>query len=384
MPRFAANPALTEQLRVVNRVYRRQNLRKWFGAASNRAIVAAGVLWYGDSYGEGTGSTGIGYRAVDRMKAYLTQLLPTAGVANVAASNYVPGWIRSGGFTPYTEIGSVTHFNGYATLGIRTTGTQAVGAGLSWTMTGSRFFLDFKRVPGAPTSTIDVKVDGVSVSGSPFNSDWSFPNDFGTVDSGLLSDGVHTIEATQAGANMVYIAGLRCYRDEYAKGIHTYDAGYSGYTANLLAGGGSYDQAVYFGLPNQLVLIALSLNDVVFNDDEFTWAAGIKNIIANRRSKGGNNASFLIVLFPMRGDTGTAATLSRYIELARRYLNQAKKIADADNDVAVLDMTYIVPACSMLGVSPNDDLGYFGADKIHPPDSGHDRIGRDLAYAVCP
>lgn len=341
-------------------------LSGWRGALANQATAPAQVVVFGDSISEGTGTTTVLNRWINRAQAKLRYRY---GVPSGAEFPFIPAVPRTtaAGF-PVTRAGAYSVDSNYG-LGWRTAILTGATGSVTFTFTGTSAKLMYFK--GSGTGVAKITVDGGTPVVLDTNSTRNPPagNGTNTWATGALTAGTHTVEVMwdSTSTQNVYVLGLITYNGDETSGIRFLDASYHGNSSAFLTAARNTQAAnslLAVG-PVGLVVIAIETNDYGNGIAPATYKANLQAFITALRTGNSLYTGQIVLLNMYKSD-------ARDEVLWNQYAQQMKDIAAADPKAAYFDLRLRMPD----NPKPFNDpagLGLF-ADSLHPNDIGSEWI----------
>lgn len=335
-------------------------LTKWKTALATAGSARVQAVAIGDSITQG----GTASSMTLRWQNLLQEALRNGAIG--ATHPFLPGYMANAAWG-IGRAGNVTSNTGFG-LSWYTAVLNDATSSVTFLFTGDRFELVYSRA--AANGLMSVTIDGgaptvVSTSGASGTVLWASP---------VLADAAHTVvvtrDASSSAGALIYLQGALTYRGDYAAGVRILDAGHSAFaSSDMVVSGRAANMAgsVQAAGGAKLAIIAFGTNDYSNGTSAATFKTNIEATIAALRAKAFDGSVLLLGMYMGQGRTPA---------LWQAYLDALAAIADADADVAFLDLRDYMPDVP----TPFDDAagkGYF-ADALHPSDAGHARIAAVL------
>lgn len=330
-------------------------LRAWRSALANRWYAPARVACVGSSTSAGVGAGALDRRYTNKFGDLLHRDNPTgvAGGAHYMAAD--TGWTPTG-----------------------TTGTNALGLGLqSITMaTGATlsravnpctgFTVLFEQGPGA--GQFSWAVDGGGATTVTPDTTGTANRHDGTVSTGVLSSGSHTLLLTSIGACV--ISGVYAHQGDLTAGVQVYTSGKSGAVATDFIANLSVPQRIQ-QLGAALVPIMLGANDYAAGVNPATFKATLTTLINNIKATCFPQPSIPLIGTYRRLDvTSPAFPWSDYLDVMQDLA------ADDPQNIAYVDLSAVYPSSQST-----DTYDVIGSDGVHQTDRGYAEMA-DLVHSA--
>lgn len=345
------------------------DLRVWREAYANRRNAKAVIATIGDSVQEGLGTTalfnGYLYRLADRIaSSYANTPNAFKAAGNNAVATMAKEWTFGGTGTEAD--------NKWYGIGLKTIDLPS-GRTMQTTVHGSSFELHFVGDLGMSTPTITI--DGVAYAGPNLNTA-SFQD--GIIwNSGALPRGPHTV-LISGHTNTIKVAGIKPYDGDETFGVHVYPGGRSGamtqdWALNMFGSAVSATQnwpKAYANVAPHLIVIALTHNDYYFQTAPATYKTNLQTIIDLLRTAIPTDPSFLLEIYPKRGDDPGTITYpySTYVDIC-------KEIASTNADTTYFDFR---PYMGEVAGTGTDRASLYN-DALHPNARGYQMMS-DITF----
>lgn len=330
-------------------------LRSWRAAQAGRWTTPARIVAVGSSSTAGTGAA-LDTRYANRLGDILHAGLNPPGIVGGAyIAGVDTGWATSG------TVGT----NAFG-LGLQSA-TLAIGATMSRTVAATTgFTVLFEQGPGAGQFSISIDGGGATTI-TPDTTGAANRHD-GTVSTGVLTVGSHSILLTAIGACV--ISGVYAHNGDLAAGVQVYQSGRTGAVAADFAGLSIPTRIAQLGAG--LVTIMLGSNDYDTQVNPVTFAASLTTLIDNIKATVYPPPSILLLGTYRRLDTApTTYPWSAYLGVMRELA------ADDPTNVAYANLSGPFPSSN--GV---DAFNVLDPDLIHPTPRGHAMIADLAAQAI--
>lgn len=346
-------------------------LTGWRQALAGHASAPAQVVVYGDSISEGTGTSTVLNRWINRAQ---TKLRYRYGVAGGAEFPFIPAIPKTAaaGF-PVTRAGSITVDSTYG-LGWRTAVLTDTTSTVTFTFTGTSAKLMYFKASG--TGVMNITIDGGTPTVLDTNSGRNPPagNGTNTWATPALTPGTHTMQVKYDATSTqnVYVMGLLTYNGDESSGIRILDASYHGISSTFLTStrNTTASNALLAAGTVSLVVIAIETNDFGNATALATYKANIQAFIDALRTGNAQYKGNIALVNMYKADGRDEATWNGYAQ-------QLKDIAAADPRASFFDLRLRMPDIPKPYNLPQS-LGLF-ADSLHPNDRGAEWLGTVMA-----
>lgn len=348
-----------------------EKLSGWRTALANQATAPAQVVVFGDSISEGTGTTTVLNRWINRAQAKLRYRYSVPSGAEFPFIPAVPKTSAAG--FPVTRAGAFSVDSNYG-LGWRTAILTGATGSITFTFTGTSAKLMYFK--GSGTGVAKITVDAGAPVVLDTNSARNPPagNGTNTWATGALTAGVHTVNVMwdATSTQNVYVMGLITHNGDESSGIRFLDASYHGNSSAFLTAARNTQAAnsMTAAGPVGLVVIAIETNDFGNALAPATYKANLQAFITALRTGSSLYTGNIVLLNMYKSDARDEA-------LWNQYAQQMKDIAAADPKASYFDLRLRMPDNPQPFTAPSG-LGLF-ADSLHPNDTGAEWLGAAMA-----
>lgn len=336
---------------------------------ANVSLAPIDMVFIGDSKTEGTGSSGPGYRWLDRFRTSFRSLYNPAGVTG--GYGYIPGayaspnmgnpWTLSGSATQTVSATGATYGLGKRNITMNTAaGTASIKVGPS-TPWGAVTDVDIVYSQGSSQGSFTVAVDGGAATTVNANNATRQLGQRYSI-TGLSTSSDHTILITWV-SSIVTIEGIMCYNGDKNQGIRIWDSAHHGVKAADYQTTDLWWEALSVIQP-AVVYYNLGRNDFSNGASASTIVSTIQGHIAKIRS--------LITIDPtiiigMDWQDSPTAPTDTYANWRTAIYNMVA----SDGNLALIDLYKYFGTINTSGTNAQ---GLSAGDLVHPSDKGNAAI----------
>lgn len=340
-----------------------RDLRAWHIALADREYAPAKTMLLSSSSGESSGATAWdrGYYQVfrDRLRARHA----TSGVTG--GRGFLPAYLNhSSHAAPLTASSGTVDATQHLGYGLKSANLANGTHSVTGTFTGTGADIVYSQYSGGGSFTYTV--DGGAAT--TVNTASATLDRFKRVSITGLANASHTVTVTWAAGGSVFIRGMCVYNGDEDKGIHFYNGGKAGVTADTYASNLAQWQYAVTAVQPNLVILDLGRNEENAQLGSAFMRSRIQAVIDGVRANCTSDPAFVQILFPEVGGITAPVT-----EPHSAYEAAWRDVASSDPKIALLDLTL-----TMASPLSDNSRGLFNTDKAHPTDRGHAFIAEQL------
>lgn len=339
---------------------------RYLGQRNNRT---ANVLALGDSLTEGYGASTPDNRWVNVLQDSLRTLYPSTGIGSGGGYGFLPAYIGSAAYTPWTQSAGVTNDIGFGSILVGP-GYRGVfiPAGDTDTATVTGTTVRIWHLVYGSLDPLEVRVDGVLTATVDLTGTLEFHDAYTDVPLGASGSHVVQVKGTGAGS---YFDGAQILDGDEEVGIQIFDAAHAGYLSSSY-GLGLHDVNAFVtdvadwvtNLDPVLTTIMLGTNDWFFSVVPATYETNLLALVEDVQAA---TASPVLIIASYTPSGSPTYAWSDYVDAM-------ESVATATGSL-FLNLTDYMPDVD----TPSGVASGFYSDTLHPSDAGHAEIARIIA-----